>query len=361
MSIKEKPTLEKSDSKNSSNGDPEKTGRSDSNISHSSWIYKLTASPTPTKTNIVINTENKDETDNNKDAEKNQMQEKSENIESIPNEQQQQETKDDEKGQLTQQNNNSGIWSWLGYSGSEQQQQPSSDPKSVTVAPPETPKDSKNDESLPQESIKAAEANQPNRSTANATPQKPSYWRSLFSSSAATSAEESNNRDSVIIDNNEEQIEPPRPPIEEKQDSPVINDTNSAPSLEESTTTRKIPIPPSRHNVVLPTFESQFHAPPLFNTDQRDNSSIFCKAMNAINSIFTQKPEKSISSDWQDIHYLSTLIDTMKSDPEHVAGKKIVIIGVHGWFPMKVCSSYYRQVYFSRLIFKFLACQKCCR
>lgn len=339
MSIKEKPTLEKADSKNSSNGDPEKTGRSDSNISHSSWIYKLTASPTPTKTSILINTENKDETDNKKDAEKSELQEKSKDIESIPNEQQQQELKDDEKGQLTQQNNISGIWSWLGYSGPEQQQQPSSGPKSVTVAPSETPKDSKNDElPSPPENNKTTEANQSNRSTTTATPQKPSYWRSLFSSSATTSAEESNNRDSVIIsdDNIEEQIVPPRPPIEDKHDSPVINNTNSAPSLEESTTTRKLPIPPSRHNVVLPTFESQFHAPPLFNADQRDNSSIFCKAMNAINSIFTQKPDKSISSDWEDIHYLSTLIDTMKSDPEHVAGKKIVIIGVHGWFPMKV-------------------------
>lgn len=319
MSFKEKPTLEKPDSKNSSNGDPEKVGRSDSNISHSSWIYKLTASPAPAKTETVINTENKDET-NTKDDEKSELEEKSKDIESIHNEQHQ-ELKEEEKGRLLQQNNNSGIWSWLGYSGPEQ---PSSDLKKVMVAPT----DSKNEHS--QESNKSTETNQHHRST---TSQKPSYWKSLFSASATTSVDESN-RDSVIIsdDNNEEQTEPP---IEEKQESPVIDNTNSAPALEE-TTTRKSPIPPSRHNVVLPTFESQFHAPSIFNSDQQDNSNIFCKAINAINSIFTQKPDKPISSDWQDIHYLSTLIDTMKSDPEHVAGKKIVVVGVHGWFPMKV-------------------------
>lgn len=87
-------------------------------------------------------------------------------------------------------------------------------------------------------------------------------------------------------------------------------------------------------NVVLPTFESQYHV--VEDSARQENTTLFAKAINAINSIFTQKPTtKQISSDWQDINLLN-MIDLMKNDPENVAGKKIVIIGVHGWFPMKV-------------------------
>lgn len=88
------------------------------------------------------------------------------------------------------------------------------------------------------------------------------------------------------------------------------------------------------HNVVLPTFESQYHV--VEDSPKQENNSIFSRAMLAINSIFTQRTKTTtIDSDWQDIQLLN-MIDLMKNDPDNVAGKKIVIIGVHGWFPMKV-------------------------
>ncbi|KAI9263665.1 hypothetical protein BY458DRAFT_491121 [Sporodiniella umbellata] len=60
-------------------------------------------------------------------------------------------------------------------------------------------------------------------------------------------------------------------------------------------------------NRVIPSFESQFT---LIKT-----GNVFAKALNAIKSLFSGTP-----------------VDIVKHD---MKGKKIVIIGVHGWFPVK--------------------------
>lgn len=220
MSDKKRPTLDQPD-----NTSAEKRVRSDSNISHSSWIHRLTTSP---------------ESDDS----------------------------------------SNGIWSWLGYAGPTPNDE-------VTLS---------NDEAI----LSNNEATLLNDELAidDHRPQKSFYWKSLFTSN-------NNTTDSVIISNDKE-----------SQQETIIR------------------VDQPTHNMVLPTFESQYQT--VTNSNTQENSNLFSKAINAINSIFTQKPTKSIDSDWQDINLLN-MIDLMKSDPENVAGKKIVIIGVHGWFPMKVC------------------------
>lgn len=336
MSIKNKPTVNKTDNKQE---DSEKPVRSDSTISHSSWIYKLTSAPIPAK---LENT--------TKEEEKEIVEEPSQiKIELGPSPTTEQEKDEPQDKTEPQQHQHSGIWSWLGYSG-PQQPQPTSDLEKESIIStessiaPEEKEEEKVVGDIKKEEENAPESNHHHRSTA-----KPSYWKSLFSSS--TSTVDDSNRDSVIIsDDNSEQQPQQQTPIEETHDS-VDNNNSSVPIIEE-TIAEKLPIPPSRHNAVLPTFKSQFHIPSAFDNNE-DNSNIFCKAINAINSIFTQKPVKSITSDWQDIHYLSTMIDTMKSDPEHVAGKKIVIIGVHGWFPMKVKNDILLGLHIHIFIFSF--------
>jgi len=149
---------------------------------------------------------------------------------------------------------------------------------------------------------------------------KPSYWKSFFTSNKN---QEETQQDSVIISDKDDATE---------QDIPA-----SAPEAEQQTPEepqqRKLAVAPSRHNVVLPTFKSQFNKANVPYHDS--NTSIFSKAINAINSIiFTQKSASSaIDDDWQDISRLSTMLDSLKTD---ISSKRIVIIGVHGWFPMKV-------------------------
>jgi hypothetical protein len=82
-------------------------------------------------------------------------------------------------------------------------------------------------------------------------------------------------------------------------------------------------------NVVLPSIKSQFVPPPPLPPQ-----TLFTKALNAISNIFSQYSGTSHQHQHQDL--VANIIKEMKAHPETVAGKKIVIIGVHGWFPTKV-------------------------
>lgn len=123
--------------------------------------------------------------------------------------------------------------------------------------------------------------------------------------------------------------------------------------------------PPKKKNFVFPPFESQFlesdaaetntisasNASTSTGTQNSSSSNLIIKAMDAINSILVPAPappvaEEESTSNWiakrmrakfsnfvEDIkHYTST------KDPVQSAmlDKRIVVVGVHGWFPMKV-------------------------
>ena len=311
MSVKKRPDLDKENT-NIEKDDVEKEQvekvHTDSNISHSSWIHKLTSTPSPSETNSLNTTEIKVDL---QEPKRDEIVEPDVNSSSTA----------DSTGK---EQNAAGIWSWLGYSGTNTSSDDlKKDSREHDMTPPENDTKEKEEE---KEEVEEKEKDVEKSRQPLPSQSKPSYWKYLFSSS--TTSSDNNQRDSVIIsdDNSEEQ-----PPVEQNPDMPSENDTTMA------DVTRKIPLPPSKNNIVLPSFSSQFEAPPLFETNNENNANIFTKAICAINSIFTQKPAaQSITSDWQDINHLNSMIDQMKSDPEHVAGKKIVIIGVHGWFPMKV-------------------------
>ncbi|GAA5805893.1 hypothetical protein HPULCUR_011419 [Helicostylum pulchrum] len=245
--------------------DTEKKPRSESTISHSSWIYKLTATP-PVKKSSKQPTEpdtyrtTKDKSEPKKEVtvtEPEPTKEVSAPMESDTT---------DTTTVTKEQQQAAGVWSWLGYS------------------------DRKSDED-PIASI------QP----------RPSYWKSLFGSSNP------NQPDSVIISDDNQEEQPPLPTPEEQEDkSPLETTMAEEPmkSMPEDTVPPKLARQPSRNNVVLPTFESQFEF--VNPAPGPDNPSMFY------------------------IEYLSNMIQAMKNDPDNVADKKILIVGVHGWFPSKL-------------------------
>lgn len=105
-----------------------------------------------------------------------------------------------------------------------------------------------------------------------------------------------------------------------------------------------------RKNQVLPLFRSQYHVPyPEIpsKTATVDSSGLFGRTLLSINHwLHQQTPSHALDNDglildpssWKQ-HIkarFARFIDDMKSDPHDFAGKKVVVIGVHGWFPMKV-------------------------
>jgi hypothetical protein len=170
-----------------------------------------------------------------------------------------------------------GIWSWLGYSGGP-----------ATMTSSSTPDQEQSQEQTSTNSEKHSNS---------------SYWRYFFSSNSNPDIQ-----DSVIIsDQQDEDQDPSQQPQEQPQQMH------------------------KKSNVVLPSFHSQFQN----RITQPGNPSLLSKAINAFSSIFSSS-NTPIDSDWDNYIDLSHLIDSMKKDPENIGGKRIVIIGVHGWFPMKV-------------------------
>ncbi|KAL9537009.1 hypothetical protein MBANPS3_012166 [Mucor bainieri] len=294
----------------------------DVNISHSSWLYKLTSTPNSSAARLDSNEEKEPPLDQQSDQE-----EKTEDsiAENTPN----QPKQDDNVPQQAHGGTGGGIWSWLGYSGTQSLNTTTSVPESHPVsesAPVPVPLEQANETNQEQ-------TTNDHQDDDSVTPQehhhghhhphqsKPSYWKSFFISSKS---QEGNQQDSVIISDKDDATE---------QEIPVPpSETEQQPAPEEPQQ-RKPPVAPSRHNVVLPTFKSQFNKATVPYHDS--NTSLFSKAINAINSIiFAQK--SAIDDDWQEINRLSTMLDSLKAD---ISSKRIVIIGVHGWFPMKLVRS----------------------
>ncbi|ORE11448.1 hypothetical protein BCV72DRAFT_106327 [Rhizopus microsporus var. microsporus] len=117
---------------------------------------------------------------------------------------------------------------------------------------------------------------------------RPFYWKAFFTT---PTTEPENGKDTVIVTDDSD------------DDNSMIDETK-----------KQEPAPSLCKNAILPTFQSQFEA--------SSDSSFVAWAINAIkSSIFTRAP---------------SVIESMKQMPDDIGGKKIVIIGVHGWFPMKV-------------------------
>jgi len=125
--------------------------------------------------------------------------------------------------------------------------------------------------------------------------------------------------------------------------------------------------PPKKKNFVFPPFESQFlendaataetntistsNASTTTNTQNTNSSNLIIKAMDAINSILIPAPaplaEEESTSNWiakrmraKFSHFVDDIKQyTSTKDPVQSAmlDKRIVVVGVHGWFPMKVC------------------------
>lgn len=123
---------------------------------------------------------------------------------------------------------------------------------------------------------------------------------------------------------------------------------NGSPDLRLSSSTSSIR--PRKKNVVLPLFDSQFTptetsevVPPV--TSNNSSSNMLTKAIDAINSILIQPPpdQPEDTSNWlakRMREKFSSFVEDMKSsDPKTIVDKRIVVVGVHGWFPMKVCVS----------------------
>lgn len=147
-------------------------------------------------------------------------------------------------------------------------------------------------------------------------PVKSTSWRSFFWSS-------SDQRDSVVVEKNGTEGE-----------------ASSSPSSTPSSPKTKPTSRPIKKNRVLPPVhatdeEIQSHQ----NDDNASSSSLVNKALRAINAMFSQYPSSSSSSHSRVNARFAKFVQSMQSHPEDIAGKKFVIIGVHGWFPTKVNDS----------------------
>lgn len=194
----------------------------------------------------------------------------------------------------------SGIWSWFGYSNA------STEGKLQDVPSSKEDKQSIDAEEVKQEPV----------------PVKSASWRSFFWTT-------SDQRDSVVIEKNGAEGE--------ATSSPSSSSSPSPPSPKTKSQSR-----PIKKNMVLPsvhptsTEEKQLQQ----NDDSASSSSIVNKALRAINAMFSQYPSSSSSSHSRVNPRFAKFVQAMQSHPEDIAGKKFVIIGVHGWFPTKVINSF---------------------
>jgi hypothetical protein len=93
----------------------------------------------------------------------------------------------------------------------------------------------------------------------------------------------------------------------------------------------------STKNVVLPSFNSQFkYTPTIDNMSNSTSTSLLNKALSAINGMFASRVHKSYNSH-DNLSRLKGIsekmahfIQDMQLEPETVAGKRFVIVGVHG-------------------------------
>ncbi|KAJ2964994.1 hypothetical protein NQZ79_g146 [Umbelopsis isabellina] len=102
----------------------------------------------------------------------------------------------------------------------------------------------------------------------------------------------------------------------------------------------------STKNVVLPSFNSQFkYTPTSEDLGNTTPTTLLNKALFAINGLFANKAQKNLETTETSSRIkgmtqkMANFIQDMKLEPETVANKRFVIVGVHGWFPMKLVRS----------------------
>ncbi|KAI9499416.1 hypothetical protein BDB00DRAFT_796793 [Zychaea mexicana] len=220
----------------------------------------------------------------------------------------------------------SGIWSWLGYSNTNGPVEQKPDVKdddnvalppafkteeTTTAPPPPQQKESAETSTLPSAQTDAQHNNNTNN-TENRT-----YWKSFFWSSEPDPSYNGSNSGSSSNNNN--------------QDSVVIEKLSSTETRTDAPSPAAPIIPQSnKKNVVVPTIESQLYPPP---ETPNNSTSLLNKALRAINHMFAQKSPQHVNTKF------SQFVRDMKAHPEDIAGKKFVIVGVHGWFPTKLVRS----------------------
>jgi hypothetical protein len=315
MTSKSKQAEENSKDNNNNNGQPtEKKHPVEAPISHSSWIHRLTTQ----KTNDAHSEEIKEEKKTVATKEECSSTEEQESPAEKDNENETQLEQDsankDPKKELQKGGDGSSIWSWFGYSNVSNNSATSLSKDDEPVEEESIKLQSELDSAEQQASKKPSSIHddtiekEQDPDTASADQHhhpKQSYWKSLFISSMSDDPKHSQ-KDSVIIsdDSDEQSIQE-----EPKQHTKSFK---------------------SRKNVVLPTFESQFTAPAT-----ESQPGFFNRALSAINSMFTSKTHDQ-DLFWKENDHLLSMVESMKKNPQNVANKRIVIVGVHGWFPMKV-------------------------
>ncbi|KAI9005855.1 hypothetical protein CLU79DRAFT_780720 [Phycomyces nitens] len=122
-----------------------------------------------------------------------------------------------------------------------------------------------------------------------------------------------------------------------ESDLPLLSQKRSSASLASSI---KSTTKPKKKNVVLPSFQSQFI--PIPEAPPPPPPSLFHTTLDAFQNFFNPKITETIDpKGWRRrVHArFAQFMSELKEDPAGVAEKKVVVIGVHGWFPMKLVRS----------------------
>lgn len=237
----------------------------------------------------------------------------------------------------------SGIWSWFGYGSnttdaSVQERMDKERRRQEQQQPQQQRREGKEDQNLQVKKQEQKDNDEAidNSSISNATNDSSrSLWRLLFwSSSPSTTAESGNDakKYSVVVEN-----DPPATQEQQNRKIEKAKDANKDPvSGGNKDQVAEQPSSPKRNkrkNVVLPTIHSQFAPMPESAHAQEASTSLLSKALRSINSMFA--PSRTDLSEHPNPK-MAKFIQSLKGDPKTIAGKRFVIVGVHGWFPMKV-------------------------
>lgn len=300
--------------------------------------------------------------------------------------------------------NGYGFWSWLGFLSSENVQTQSTSipppPQTTTITPPEQQLNTVNTE----ETIANTEDNiikttsEPEILPLKKTPTSVSIPQQIMQSNKSTTTTTTaiatattvttydNNTPSpasswmsFLFPSKPASIPPPEKkviePIAPRLPSSVIGDdsslrkvksTSSLPAakpdvtiLRNSTSISSLNNIIPKKNQVLPPFHSQFYFEDVPVTPPPTNN-ILSKAMDALNAILAPDQQEDTTPNWiakrMKIKF-SNFIDEIKSSSDPIKkamiDKRIVIVGVHGWFPMKVKK---KHIYTHHAIILILSC-----
>ncbi|KAI7862602.1 hypothetical protein BDF14DRAFT_1523102 [Spinellus fusiger] len=121
----------------------------------------------------------------------------------------------------------------------------------------------------------------------------------------------------------------------------TLYDQQESAEMSESVQEETIATVHRKPNIVLPSFQSQFHStpPPLPPPVTTEPKNVLRKALNIVHSLFSGTHPTSKETTLITENPFSGLVNKMKLDPKDMSGKRIVVVGVHGWFPMKAITS----------------------